>query len=307
MAPIGTSPFRPRSRSGHANRSPSPPPLPPKSNNADAASSTGSATMIPSRSSRRAFLCDLIIDSNATGQHTNAMLSQLGQPLERPNCLPRAAELPQPQNSYADDIMAMSAAGWTASKQEEMDRRLQSLMEELVRTENSYVSRVLALQKNYSKPLMNFSRDSQTRIIKTYEVRRLFSNVDAVVPAALAFQEDLQKMWAGGRAAEIIGDLCLDHLKTRKTMDPYRTYISNQDEAQKAFQELYKKDEFRNYVDRTKYHTTGIGNIGLRELLMEPVQRIPRYTLHGEVHVAHVDAAGKAGRGHRDRVTDSPM
>lgn len=35
----------------------------------------------------------------------------------------------------------------------------------------------------------------------------------------------------------------------RKTMDPYRTYISNQDEAQKAFQELYKKDEFRNYVD----------------------------------------------------------
>lgn len=38
-------------------------------------------------------------------------------------------------------------------------------------------------------------------------------------------------------------------LKARKTMDPYRTYISNQDEAQKAFQELYKKDEFRNYVD----------------------------------------------------------
>lgn len=76
------------------------------------------------------------------------MLSQLGQPLERPNCLPRAAELnPQPQSSYAEDIMAMSASGWSAAKQEEMDRHLQSLMEELVRTENSYVSRVLALQK----------------------------------------------------------------------------------------------------------------------------------------------------------------
>ena len=32
-------------------------------------------------------------------------------------------------------------------------------------------------------------------------------------------------------------------------------------------------------LQRTKYQTTGIGNIGLRELLMEPVQRIPRYTL----------------------------
>lgn len=38
-------------------------------------------------------------------------------------------------------------SSWTPTKQEEMDRRLQSLMEELVRTENSYVSRILALQK----------------------------------------------------------------------------------------------------------------------------------------------------------------
>lgn len=65
---------------------------------------------------------------------------------------------------------------------------------------------------------MNFSRDSHTRIIKTYEVRRLFSNVDAVVPAALAFQDDLQKMWAGGRAAEVVGDLCLDHVRSHPTM-----------------------------------------------------------------------------------------
>lgn len=32
-------------------------------------------------------------------------------------------------------------------------------------------------------------------------------------------------------------------------------------------------------MQSTKYQTTNIGNIGLRELLMEPVQRIPRYTL----------------------------
>lgn len=36
---------------------------------------------------------------------------------------------------------------------------------------------------------------------------------------------------------------------------------------------------FRDFVDRTKYNTPGLGNIGLRELIMEPVQRIPRYTL----------------------------
>lgn len=31
-------------------------------------------------------------------------------------------------------------------------------------------------------------------------------------------------------------------LKTLKTIDPYRTYIGNQDEAQKTFQEMFKKE-----------------------------------------------------------------
>lgn len=46
------------------------------------------------------------------------------------------------------------------------------------------------------------------------------------------------------------------------------------------FQEVVRKyPAFTSYIESTKYSTTGIGNIGLRELLMEPVQRIPRYTL----------------------------
>lgn len=36
---------------------------------------------------------------------------------------------------------------------------------------------------------------------------------------------------------------------------------------------------FREFVDRTKANTSGLGNVGLRELIMEPVQRIPRYTM----------------------------
>lgn len=32
-------------------------------------------------------------------------------------------------------------------------------------------------------------------------------------------------------------------------------------------------------LQSVKYQTSGIGNIGVRELLAEPVQRIPRYTL----------------------------
>jgi hypothetical protein len=85
-------------------------------------------------------------------------------------------------------------------------------------------------------------------------------------------------------------------MKELRTFDPYRAYLSKQDESQKMFQEVLKKySSFAAFIEvsdlrsrcrdhklilqRTKYQTTGMGNIGLRELLMEPVQRIPRYTL----------------------------
>lgn len=105
-----------------------------------------------------------------------------------------------------------------------------------------------------------------------------------------------------------VKQLTRHQLKTIKTLDPYRTYIGNQDEAQKTFQEMFKKvNTFVSFIEvcllaraqaadvlqSTKYQTTGIGNIGLRELLMEPVQRVPRYTLLWQCEVK------KAVRKHR--------
>ncbi len=42
---------------------------------------------------------------------------------------------------------------------------------------------------------------------------------------------------------------------------------------------MIKRPPFETFTESVKYQTTGIGNIGIRELLAEPVQRIPRYTL----------------------------
>lgn len=130
----------------------------------------------------------------------------------------------------------------------------------------------------------------------------------------MAFLADLEAMWDSGRGTDRVGDTCLRHvswigfpglryrnyrlmsqLRDPSTFAPYRTYLGKQDEVQKLFQDALKKySGFSSFIDvssicikaktvshrqSTKYQTTGIGNIGLRELLMEPVQRIPRYTL----------------------------
>lgn len=72
-------------------------------------------------------------------------------------------------------------------------------------------------------------------------------------------------MLESGQAEQIIGDVCLKHvrnnlsirraltdvqLKSLKTLDPYRTYIANQDESQKTYQEMFKKhSRFVSFTD----------------------------------------------------------
>ncbi|CAK9786810.1 hypothetical protein CC85DRAFT_286503 [Cutaneotrichosporon oleaginosum] len=276
------SPFRrPRSRSrGPTARSPSPPPLPPKKSYIDLNSSSRSAVCEADCKPLRAFLSDVVVIGPETNE-TTALLSQLGNVVERPTAIPR----PKPQVS----TISPSAGELCASRAEELEKLLRGRIEELVRTERSYVSRIKALKVAYADPLRHFAKSSNTSIIPVYEAKTLFGNIDAVLPAALTFLSDLESMWDSGDADKNVGDVCLKHLKTLKTLDCYRTYIANQDEAQKTFNEMKRKhSRFVTFIDSTKYQTTGIGNIGLFELLMEPVQRIPRYILLWEEMVKYM-------------------
>ncbi|KAL1406084.1 hypothetical protein Q8F55_007767 [Vanrija albida] len=161
-----------------------------------------------------------------------------------------------------------------------MQERLSAILDEFIKTERSYVARIQALKTYYADPLRHFAKKGATVIVPMYEAKILFSNIEAILPAAQAFLKDLEAIYASGEAAARVGDVCLNHLKTLKTLDPYRTYIGNQDEAQKTFQDMLRKnDSFGNFIESTKYSTTNVQNVGLSELLMEPVQRVPRYTL----------------------------
>ena len=63
----------------------------------------------------------------------------------------------------------------------------------------------------------------------------------------------------------------------------YRHYYAKREEAQRILQrEMLKKSNtgFAGYIERIKHATMENGTrLPLRELLMDPVQRIPRYTM----------------------------
>lgn len=142
--PIGTSPFRSKSR-GPTRDSPSPPPLPPKHAGSkhviDLNSSTGSFDRnTGSKVTRRAVLCDIVVERH--GEETTNLLSQLGHTLE-------ATTAYSQQRSTLSTTTKSTEGGptsWDPTRRDEMDTRLRSLIEELVRTERSYHARISALK-----------------------------------------------------------------------------------------------------------------------------------------------------------------
>ena len=61
----------------------------------------------------------------------------------------------------------------------------------------------------------------------------------------------------------------------------YGSYLTGYDKAKETESQLSKQKAIANLLVKLRLETTnsGIGNVGLRELIMEPVQRIPRYNM----------------------------
>lgn len=109
-----------------------------------------------------------------------------------------------------------------------------------------------------------------------------------------------------------VGDVCLRHFKDLKAFEVYRQYYAKREEAQHIFEQEVKHSSFSSYIDvrdgfrrtllqsvratltrrpsqRIKYAQADSRNrVGLRELLMDPVQRIPRYTLMFRTMIKHM-------------------
>ncbi|TIC28492.1 hypothetical protein E3Q10_03156 [Wallemia mellicola] len=200
-------------------------------------------------SQSKAFLCDVVLERSDSLEYSE-LLDGLGDDLIENNFVgslpPKPTKLPN-QQSFSQQL------------------------NELVSTEKSYVKRITALKLNYSDPLRQFAKHKDTQIINLFDAKTLFGNIDQLVTANTAFLNELE------HANEFnIGNICLAHFPN---FTCYNQYYFNRQKSVDLFKDLLKKKSFVEFIDRTKWQTTGLNNIGLRELLMEPVQRIPRYIL----------------------------
>ncbi|EJD01616.1 uncharacterized protein FOMMEDRAFT_126677 [Fomitiporia mediterranea MF3/22] len=231
----------------------------------------------------RAFFCGVVVegpdDANDLPEDVKDLVSSLGERMpsdrvdeEAPQTPASSAQVSPPGEQSRPRALTNTSA-------------LADLINELVSTERNYVQRLRMLKNSYADPLRSYARSKDTAIIAAYEAKILFGNIDQLVPINEAFLQDLERM-ASPNGLQTVGgvsDVALYHFKELRAFECYKQYYAKREEAQAIFKrEMAKKSStgFAAFVERIKYSTNDAKNrVGLRELLMEPVQRIPRYTL----------------------------
>ncbi|KAF8842701.1 hypothetical protein BDN67DRAFT_898801 [Paxillus ammoniavirescens] len=232
---------------------------------------------------KRVFYCGVVVEGCEGGKRLpddiQDLVLSLGDPWlgqDDNNILPSATETTFAHHTFKGESERKRAVTDSSA--------LSEVINELVNTERSYVKRLRNLKNDYADPLRQFSRSKSTAILPAYEAKTLFGNIDNLLPVNEAFLADLDKMLAhnGSRNVGGVGDVALRHFKDLRGFEHYRQYYVKREEAQSIFErEMRKKSSgFAAYIDRIKYSNAEARNrVGLRELLMDPVQRIPRYTL----------------------------
>ncbi|KIJ70110.1 hypothetical protein HYDPIDRAFT_104781 [Hydnomerulius pinastri MD-312] len=229
---------------------------------------------------KRVFYCAVVVEGCEGGKRLSDDVQDLVLSLGDP-------WLGQDDNNILPSATDTTLAHHTGDSQRKRaitdSSALSEVINELVNTERSYVKRLRTLKNDYADPLRQFSRSKSTAILPAYEAKTLFGNVDNLLPVNEAFLTDLEKMVApNGSRVGGVGDVALRHFKDLRGFEHYKQYYVKREEAQSIFErEMMKKSSgFAAYIDRIKYSNAESRNrVGLRELLMDPVQRIPRYTL----------------------------
>ncbi|KAG6903484.1 hypothetical protein C0995_005507 [Termitomyces sp. Mi166 len=240
---------------------------------------------------KRVFYCGVVVEGSENGKRLpddiQDLVLSLGNPLPTDVSSGSLSPPSEPGVNDAQDRATHQPRDLTDNS------ALSSVINELVTSERSYVRRLQILKNDYADPLRNFARNKDTAIIPTYEANTLFGNIDNLIPVNEAFLTDLEKMLGpnGPRTVGGVGDVALRHFKELRGFEQYKQYYVKREDAQSIFEREVSKrsSRFASFIDHIKYQSADTRNrVGLRELLMEPVQRIPRYTLLFRTMLKHM-------------------
>ncbi|OMJ15012.1 Rho guanine nucleotide exchange factor 17, partial [Smittium culicis] len=161
-----------------------------------------------------------------------------------------------------------------------------NLIEELISTEEYYVSKMDFLVKNYMFPLLKSANSKQQNTNHLYLTRVIFGNLEEILKANKKFLKDLKSEYADFKSKFSKSSDSLSIFKIGRICNKnfsnfflYERYIGGYLRAIKQSQSLAKKSPYyAQFLEKVKAKP-GSDKLELRDLLIAPAQRVPRYTL----------------------------
>ncbi|KAG1049842.1 hypothetical protein G6F43_007856 [Rhizopus delemar] len=122
------------------------------------------------------------------------------------------------------------------------------------------------------KPLRDSIHQHKAPILDKYSFNRIFLNIEDILYLNRDFLDSLH-CYQSGQSTESFGQICARHIDT---FDPYKTYFLSKEDSLKAHQQKTKSNRaYSNFIINTKLEE----NRRINDLLILPIQRMPRYNL----------------------------
>jgi hypothetical protein len=189
-------------------------------------------------------------------------------------------------------------------QQYDPEQRMNSI-QEFITSEETYVKNLITVVDVFARPLKSYSQDRMNSILKPFNCTKIFLNIDQILSVNEGFLKDLRKYQKNPEATSF-GDICDAHVCLNFIMsyldnlfvhpkclllfvspftyqianfDCYTRYLHEHRAAGTLHAKEYKVNQsYRSFLIKAKDHPDAKRK-QLQDLLVEPVQRISRYTM----------------------------
>eukprot|EP00727_Mastigamoeba_balamuthi_P013201 m51a1_g8503 hypothetical protein (426) ;mRNA; r:60552-61987 len=163
-----------------------------------------------------------------------------------------------------------------------MHRKRYNVVKELVDTETAYMAQLTDCVQVFCEPL--------AAVLGLDAHRAVFSNIQSIHCLHKYLSANMRERLDTWAPSSCIADLLVEAFPR---MGVYEEYINNYDSAAALLDRLVETDpEFRRFVEGCSHETMGTGVFFLKNILVTPVQRLPRYKmLLANTSPAHPDWA----------------
>ncbi|EGG20917.1 pleckstrin domain-containing protein [Cavenderia fasciculata] len=145
---------------------------------------------------------------------------------------------------------------------------------ELFETEITYVQHLTNLIRIFVNPLKQKIQSGEIQMSVT-EVERIFSTLNTIVMSNSIFLKQTEDIFKHFNRWSVIGSRMLEQLPL---FECYIDYIVNYEYSHQALKRAMTIPSFSQFVKNAE-HNVELGDLDIADLLIMPVQRIPRYIM----------------------------